>query len=280
MKSHSEKINMYILNFILLLISFTMIFPFIWTVSSSFKNRLQIYNGNPFDLIPRPFTLRNYERAWEMMPFTRFLINSLIISTVVPALMVLLSSLAGYAFAKLKFKGRNIIFLAILSTMMMPGHVTLIPNYVIMRMLNWIDKYVALIIHPLFTGANAFNIFFFRQFFLSIPKDLEDAAIIDGCTRARMFFSIVIPNSKPAIATVAILSFRTVWNSFLWPSIVMNSYEKMTITVGLQYFKAVVSSWGELLAGTTVALIPMIIVFLVFQRYFIRSTVNTGFGGQ
>ncbi|HHV83498.1 MAG TPA: carbohydrate ABC transporter permease [Tepidanaerobacter syntrophicus] len=273
-------ISSYILNFILLLISFTMIFPFVWTLCASFKTRTQIHNGNPFDLIPRPFTLRNYERAWEMMPFTRFLINSLALSILIPTLMVLLSSLSGYAFAKLKFKGRNVIFLAILSTMMMPGHVTLIPNYVIMRVLNWIDKYIALIVHPLFTGSSAFNIFFFRQFFLSIPKDLEDAAIIDGCTRARMFFSIVMPNSKPAIATVAILSFRSVWNSFLWPSIVMNTYEKMTITVGLQYFKAMVSGWGELLAGTTVALIPMLVVFIIFQKYFIRSTLNTGFGGQ
>lgn len=279
MKSRSEKTGDIILNSFLLFASLTMLFPFIWALCASLKTNAQIVNGNPFDLIPRPFTLKNYVRAWEVLPFTKFLLNSLFLSTLVPVLMVLLSSLAGYSFAKFRFRGRNVVFFAILSTMMMPSHVTLIPNYVMMRILHWIDKYPALIIPPLFTGANAFNIFFFRQFFLSIPKALEDAAIIDGCSKVRMFFAIVIPNSKPAIATVTILSFRTVWNSFLWPSIVMNTYSKMTITVGLQYFKMAANNWGELLAGTTVALIPMIIVFLVFQKFFIHSTVNSGFGG-
>lgn len=274
------KVGRIIFHMVMILFALLCIFPFIWTVSASFKTTGQLYNESPLKLIPKPFILDNYKRTWELLPFTAFLRNSLFISTVVPTLMILFSSMAAYAFAKLRFKGKNIIFLAILATMMLPGHVTLIPNYSIVRSLHWIDKFAAIMIPPLFTGVNAFNIFFFRQYFLSIPEELEDAAIIDGCSRFKLFFTIIIPNSKPAIATVGILSFRSIWNSFLWPSIVMNTYEKMTITVGLKYFQGVVSNWGELLAGTTVALIPVLVVFLIFQKYFIQTSLDSGFGGK
>lgn len=275
-----NKVGDYIVNTILIILSLTMIYPFIWAVCSSFKTTGQLNNESPLNLIPDPFIFSNYQRMWEMLPFGRFLLNSLFLSITIPVLMIVFSSMCAYAFARLEFKGKNIIFLLILSTMMIPGHVTLIPNFVIIRVLGWVDSYLALVVHSLFTGANAFNIFFFKQYFATIPKDLEDAATIDGCSKANVFLRIIMPNSKPAIATVAILSFRSVWNSFLWPMIAINSYDKMTITVGLQYFKGVVSNWSELLAGTSLAIIPMLIVFLAFQKYFINSTVNSGFGGQ
>lgn len=260
-------------------LTFVMVYPFLWAVCSSFKTSQQMFNGSTLTLIPNPFTLVNYQRTWELLPFDMFLRNSLYLSIAIPVLMIVVASLCAYALARLQFKGRNILFILFISTMMIPSHVTLIPNYSIVSKLGWVDKYVALFVNSLFTGANAFNIFFFRQYFMSIPKDLESAAIIDGCSHAGVYFRIILPNSKPAIATVAILSFRSVWNSFLWPMIVINSFDKMTITVGLQYYKSAVDNMTMVLAGVTIAIIPVIIVFLIFQKYFINSTMNSGFGG-
>lgn len=278
--SISHKINRFTFYIIMILVSFTMIYPFLWAVSASFKTTQQLYNGNPLNLIPSPAIFANYQRAWVLVPFPRFLMNSAFLSIVVPILMLAFSSTAAYAFAKLRFKGRDAIFLILLGTMMIPGAVTLIPNYILIRKLGWINNYLALIIPPLFKDANVFNIFFLRQYFFSIPKDLEDASIIDGCSKFSTFLRIVLPNSKPALATVGILSFNGQWNAFLWPLIIMNDYNKMPIQVGLSFFKGVTTNWGELLAGTTLALIPILVVFLAFQKYFIKSVVNTGFGGQ
>ena len=261
-------------------ISIVMIYPFLWAATASLKTTQQLYNGNPLDLLPEPAILKNYQRALTVLPFLRFLLNSAFLSIVVPVLMLILASMAAYAFAKLRFKGRDAIFLILLATMMIPGAITLIPNYIIISKLGWINNYLALIIPPLFKDANVFNIFFLRQYFMSIPKDLEEAAIIDGCSRFRTFLRIIMPNAKPALATVGILSFNGQWNSFLWPLIVMNDYKKMPIQVGLSYFRGMTSNWGELLAGTTLALVPIIVVFLIFQKYFIKSVVTTGFGGQ
>jgi multiple sugar transport system permease protein len=142
------------------------------------------------------------------------------------------------------------------------------------------NTFTALFLTGMFTASNAFNIFFFRQFFLSIPKDLEHAAIIDGCSRIRVFFNIILPNSRPAVATTAILSFRSVWNQFLWPMIVINDYDKMTLTVGLKYLKDWEPNWAVLLAGATISIIPIVIVFLIFQNQFMASAMNSGFGGK
>lgn len=258
-----------------------MIYPFIWAVTASFKTTAQLYNGHPFDLIPHPFTTYSYERAFILLPILRFVLNTVVLATFVPFLQIVLASMAAYSFARLNFKGKNIIFLMLLGTLMLPGHVTLIPNFIIMRILHWIDKYVAMIIPSLVNSQNIFNIFFLRQFFLSIPRELEDAAIIDGCSRFRVFLNVIIPNSKPALATVAILSFNNKWNEFLWPMIVMNTYEKLPIQVGLSYLQQAISTnWGVVVAGSTIAIIPTIVVFLVFQKFFIKTIVNTGLGGQ
>lgn len=172
------------------------------------------------------------------------------------------------------------MFLAFVATMMVPSHVTLIPNYKIVVDAHLANTYTALFLTSMFTGTNAFNIFFFRQYFLSIPKDLENAAIVDGCSRLGVFFKIVLPNAKPAIATTAILSFRSVWNAFLWPMIVINDYDKLTLTVGLKYLKEWDPNWAVLLAGATMSIVPIVIVFLLFQKYFMASAMNSGFGGK
>lgn len=274
-----RKLKRIVYHTLMLLLTFTMAYPFLWAVFSSFKTSGQMFEGNPLTLIPRPFTLINYERTLALLPFGMFLKNSIILSAAIPMLMIFFSSLCAYSLARLRFKGRNFIFILFVGTMMVPSHVTLIPNYILVSKLGWIDRYVCLFAHAIFTGENAFNIFFFRQYFLSIPKDIEQAAIIDGCGFAGVFFRIILPNSKPAIATVAILSFRAVWNSFLWPMLVINSFDKMTVTVGLQYYKGAVDNAAQVLSGVTLAIIPVIIVFIAFQKHFINSTLNSGFGG-
>lgn len=278
--SARKKIGNTLYHVFMLALSFTMIYPFVWSLLSSFKQSSQLYGGNPLDMIPRPFTLENYTRLFEVLPFDRFLLNSVFLSVAMPLCMIAVASFTAYALTRLEFPGRNILFLAFIATMMIPSHVTLIPNYKIIVDMGLINTYAALFLNSMFTGANAFNIFFFRQFFLSIPKDLENAAIIDGCSRLGVFFRIVLPNAKPAIATTAILSFRSVWNAFLWPMLVLNDYDKLTLTVGLKYLKEWEPNWAVLLAGSSLSIVPIVIVFLIFQRHFMASTMNSGFGGK
>lgn len=265
----------------LIVISIIMLYPYLWSISASFKEDTQLYNGNPLDLIPSPFTLENYERALTVLPFGRFLLNSLITSTVVPFFMICISTLAAYAFARMNFAGKNFIFILLLGVMMMPGHITLIPNYSLMQMLGWIDSYQALIIPQIFSANIVFNLFFMRQFYLSFPKELEEAAIIDGCSRFKVFTKIILPNSKPALATIAIISFKNQWNSLLWPLVVINDYKKMPIQVGLTYLQTNVdASWGALIAGATLSIIPIILIFIIFQRYFVNGMLSSGLTGR
>ena len=264
----------------MIILSIIMIYPFLWAVMSSFKPVEQLYSGNPLNLIPTEFTLQNYKRLMEVLPFNKMLFNSIFLSITIPIAMIIVASLAAYAVTRIEFKGRNVLFFAFIATMMIPSHVTLIPNYKIIVDMNLYNRFTALFLSNMFTASNAFNIFFFRQYFLSIPKDLENAAIVDGCSKIGVFFKIVLPNAKPAIATTAILSFRNVWNSFLWPMLVINDYDKLPLTVGLKYLKGSEPNWAVLLAGATLSIIPIVIIFLMFQKYFMASTMNSGFGGK
>ncbi len=257
-----------------------MVYPFVWSFFSSFKSQQQLYGGNPLALLPDEATLDNYRRLFEVLPFDRFIVNSVLLSVTIPVAMIAVASLTAYALTRLQFRGRNVLFLAFVATMMIPSHVTLIPNYKIIIDMHLANTYLALFLSSMFTGANAFNIFFFRQFFLSFPKDLENAAIIDGCSRFGVFLRVILPNAKPAIATTAILSFRSVWNSFLWPMLVITDYDRLTLTVGLKYLKEWETNWAVLLAGATISIVPILIVFFAFQRQFVASTMNTGFGGK
>lgn len=261
-------------------IGLIMVYPFVWSFFSSFKSQQQLYGGNPLALLPDEATLDNYRRLFEVLPFDRFIVNSVVLSIAIPVAMIAVASLTAYALTRLQFRGRNVLFLAFVATMMIPSHVTLIPNYKIIIDMHLANTYLALFLSSMFTGANAFNIFFFRQFFLSFPKDLENAAIIDGCSRFGVFLRVILPNAKPAIATTAILSFRSVWNSFLWPMLVITDYDRLTLTVGLKYLKEWETNWAVLLAGATISIVPILIVFFAFQRQFVASTMNTGFGGK
>ena len=275
------RVSTVILYVILIFLAVIMIYPFVWSVTASFKTSRQIYGGNPLDLIPRPFTLNNYKRVLELLPFGRFLLNSMLLATVVPVISIVLASMAAYAFARLEFRGRDVIFMLLLGVMMLPGHVTLIPRYALMIKLGWVNRYIALIIPAVFSASLVFKIFFMRQHFLSIPRELEEAALIDGCSLWGVWRNIMMPNSKPALAALAIIGFKTEWNSFLWPNIVINDFMKMPIQVGLTYLQSnAQSSWDILMAGTTIAIVPVILIFICFQQYFMAGSLTSGMGGR
>ena len=265
---------------LMIMLCLIVVYPFLWSFLSSFKTVQQIYGGNALSLIPEPFTFSNYQRLFTVLPFKQFIFNSIWLSIAIPALMIAVASLAAYSLARFEYRGRNVILIAFIATIMIPGHVTLIPNYKIILDMGLGNNYLALILVSMFTGANAFNIFFFRQYFLSFPQDLENAAIIDGCSRLGVFWRILLPNAKPAIATTAILSFRGVWNAFLWPMLVLNDYEKLTLTVGLKYLKEFESNWAVVLAGSTISIVPVIIIFLLLQKQFMSSMIGSSFGGR
>lgn len=275
------RISTVILYVILIFLAVIMIYPFVWSVTASFKTSRQIYGGDPLDLIPKPFTLNNYKRVLELLPFGRFLLNSMLLATVVPVISIVLASMAAYAFARLQFRGRDVIFMLLLGVMMLPGHVTLIPRYALMIKLGWVNRYIALIIPAVFSASLVFKIFFMRQHFLSIPRELEEAALIDGCSQWGVWWNIMMPNSKPALAALAIIGFKTEWNSFLWPNIVINDFMKMPIQVGLTYLQSnAQSSWDILMAGTTIAIVPVILIFICFQQYFMAGSLTSGMGGR
>lgn len=276
--SRRNVIKTFGLYVVLIAIAVVMLYPFVWSFTASFKTTAQIYNGNTLDLWPRPFTTANYVRAWTALPFYRFILNSLFLSVIVPFFSIWFAAMAAYSFARLRFRGRDLVFVLLLAVMMMPGHITLIPNYAIVRSLGWINQYEALIIPAIFSGQIVINIFFLRQYLLSVPKELDEAAIIDGCSRFGIWARILMPNAKPALATLVILSFVTQWNAFLWPVVVINDYWKMPVQVGLSYFKSGTNTdWGVLMAGATLSIIPMVIVFLIFQKQFVKGLLTSGF---
>lgn len=267
-----------IYNALMVLLCLVIIYPLIWTIFSSFKTNQQIFSESPINLIPRPFTTDNYQKLLTIYDVPLMVFNGLYLAIVIPVLSMLTSSMAAYALARLRFKGRNVVFLLLISTMMIPGYVTLIPNFAIMVKLKLLNSHWALILRSALSGS-ATSIFLFRQFFLSIPRDLENAAIVDGCSWPGVFFRIIMPNSKPAIATVIILSFRSTWNSFLWPQLVLQTDRLWTWTLALKILSESETNQAVLLAGSVISILPILIIYLACQKYFVNSQVSAGFGG-
>ena len=267
-----------IYNALMVLLCLVIIYPLIWTIFSSFKTNQQIFSESPINLIPRPFTTGNYQKLLTIYDVPLMVFNGLYLAIVIPVLSMLTSSMAAYALARLRFRGRNVIFLLLISTMMIPGYVTLIPNFAIMVKLKLLNSHWALILRSALSGS-ATSIFLFRQFFLSIPRDLENAAIVDGCSWPGVFFRIIMPNSKPAIATVIILSFRSTWNSFLWPQLVLQTDRLWTWTLALKILSESETNQAVLLAGSVISILPILIIYLACQKYFVNSQVSAGFGG-
>lgn len=254
-----------------------MLLPFVWMVSTSLKTQAGVFVYPP-EWIPNPVQWRNYADVVRVMPFLRYVLNTTFVAISVTFLHLAVSSLAAYAFARLRFPGRDKLFLAYLATLMVPGQVTLIPNFLIVKYLGWIDTYQALIIPQIFT---AFGTFLLRQFFLTIPGELEDAARIDGASAFGIYWRIFLPLSGPALATLGVFTFTAQWNNFLWPLIVVNDEQMRTLTVGLRALVGQFTvQYPLLMAGSVISVLPMLVVFVLAQRFFVRGIALTGLAGR
>jgi multiple sugar transport system permease protein len=262
-----------VLHIVLIAGAIIMLFPFLWGISTSLKDMREVLSS-PFSLIPKNITLVNYANVVKSIPIVRFFINSVIVSAAITVSQLFTCSLSAYAFARLRFPFRDGLFYILLGTMMIPQHVIMIPVYIILNFFRLIDTYAAMIV-PFISGA--FGTFLLRQFFLTIPKELEEAAILDGCGHLRFLFKIMLPLSRPILATLAIFTFMWSWNNYLWPLIVTNRIEIRTLQYGLAMFKEEGGlNWGQLMAGTTIATVPILAMFLVMQRQFIQGITLTG----
>ncbi len=260
---------------ILILIAISMLYPFLAMINLSLTDNSAIFTSQEV-FFHTPLTIKNYANILNDIPLSTYFFNSLIVATITTAGQVIISSMAGYAFARLNFKYRDTIFLVILITMLVPPQVNIIPLFFLMRELHLIDTYQALILPGLFGG---FGVFMIRQYFLGLPKDLEDSAKIDGCNPFETFFKIAFPLALPVITTLAIFTFVTSWNSFMWPLIVTNSEGMRTLPVGLAIFKGSfreITLWGELLACSVICSVPVVTVFLLGKKYFINDILQGG----
>jgi multiple sugar transport system permease protein len=254
-----------------------MLMPFVWMLSTSLKSAGAVFEYPP-SFIPDPFRWDNYTRLFEVLPFARFFLNSVIVAGSVTILAVATSAMAAYAFARLHFPGRDTLFIGYLATLMIPAQVVIIPNFILLRNLGWIDTYQALILPAAFS---AFGTFLLRQNFLTIPGELEDAAVVDGASHWQIFTRVILPLSGPALSALAIFTFLFNWNSFLYPLVVTNSTAMSTLTVGLNTLQGQYNTaWTLLMAGSVLALVPVLTVFLFAQRYFIKGITLTGIGGR
>jgi multiple sugar transport system permease protein len=259
---------------ILVLYAVITLIPFIWAVSSSFKTLEEIVSGT-INFIPRNFTFDNYKQIFlEQDLFPRWLLNSLIIGVAGTSLNLLFNSMAGYALARLSFPGRKTLFIIVLAVLMIPAQVTMIPNYLILRELGWLNSYQGMIVPVM---INATFIFMMRQFFINFPKELEEAAEMDGLSRFGTFFKIVLPLARPALAAQAIFVFMGFWNDFMRPLIILSDPSMFTLPLGLNTFKGqYISYWNYIMAASMVFTLPVLIIYGFFNRYFIKGISFTG----
>ncbi|GCD83591.1 carbohydrate ABC transporter permease [Parageobacillus thermoglucosidasius] len=248
--------------------------PFLWALSSSFKTLEEIVSGN-ISFIPKQITLDNYKQIFlEQKMFPRWLLNSVIIAVAVTVLNLLFNSMAGYALARLQFPGKKPLFIIILAVLMIPAQVTMIPNYLILKQLGWLNSYQGMIVP---TMINATFIFMMRQFFINFPKELEEAAELDGLSRIGIFFRIVLPLARPALAAQAIFVFMGSWNDFMRPLIILSDPQLFTLPLGLNSFKGqYISYWNYIMAASMVFTLPVLVIYAFFNRYFIKGISFTG----
>lgn len=248
--------------------------PFLWMLSTSLKGEAGLFDIPP-QWIPNPIKWDNYPEALQSIPFLKYTMNTVFITVIAMAGAIASSSLVAYSFARLKWPGRDIWFIILLATMMLPGQVTMIPVFVMYKNLGWTNTYAPLTV-PYFFGS-AFYIFLLRQFFRTIPMELSDSAKIDGCSEFRIYWKIILPLSKPALATVAIFTFMGVWNDFVGPLIYLNDTDKFTLALGLRSFQMQYGTrWNLMMAAAIVAALPTLIIFFLCQKYFIEGITLTG----
>lgn len=266
------------LMFVLLCIGAAVfLLPIFWALSSSFKPDYQVLEFPP-RWLPNPFRWQNYPEALTYIPFGRYTLNTLVIAALAITGNLLSCTLVAYGFARLRAPGKNFLFILMLATMMLVDPVRIIPMYIEFNTLGWIDSIKPLVV-PAFFGS-PFYIFLLRQFFLNIPRELEDAAFIDGANRIQILWRIILPLAKPAMATIAIFNFQGVWNDFLPPLIFLHDHSKFTIALGLNFFRGSYDvHWGYLMAASLVAMLPMVIVFFLAQKQFIEGISLSGLKG-
>ncbi len=258
---------------VLLVGAVAMLLPFAWMISTSLKSKQATFVTPP-QLLPSSPTIANYFTVFDSAPMGRFLLNSLFVSSLSTFLLVLFAAMSGYAFARIEFKGREALFYAYLATMMVPQQVTLTPLFILMNYLGWTNTYQGLILPGSFS---AFGTFLMRQFFAGIPKEIEEAAFLDGAGHIAIFFQIAIHLSKPAIATLSIFAFMASWNSFLWPLIITSDTSMMTLPLGLSFLQGRwTTDWNVLMAGTVIGTLPVLAVYVFTQKYIIKGLSHTG----
>ncbi|MDH6365316.1 multiple sugar transport system permease protein [Enterococcus sp. PF1-24] len=270
-----EQILKGILYAILIIYAGLTFYPFIWAIAASFKPYAEIVSGD-MGLIPKTFTLGNFEYVLGRSSlFTRWFLNSVIISVIGTVINIFLNTMAGYALARLNFPGRERIYYGFLALMMVPAQVLLIPNYLILMNLGMLDSFSSLILPA---AVNIGNIFMMRQFFLSFPKDVEEAASIDGLGRFQTFFRIVMPLAKPSIATQAVFVFMGFWNEFMKPMLYLTTPSKYTLTLGLQTFQSRNGGvrWDQTMAASVITIVPIVIIYLIFNKYFLQGVRMDG----
>lgn len=269
-KSNKKKILLTVCFLILLTICIVCIFPMIWAVLTSFQSENEIQKMD-FHIFPAEFTFENYSKLFnnDSSPVLRWFLNSLAVALGHMSLVVVITALAGYGFTRLQFKGRDTLFLILMATMMFPSVMNLIPNFKIVDSLGWTNTYLAVIVPG---AAGVTNVFLVRQFMLGIPKELDEAAYVDGANHWKVFWHVILPNSKPVLMVVALFSFTGAWNDFLWPSIVMSDVEMLPITPGLQLLQGQYMTYpGIAMAGAVLAIIPTFILYLFAQGKFMES---------
>jgi ABC-type glycerol-3-phosphate transport system permease component len=265
---------------VLIAIAVTMLFPLLWLVSTSLKHPGKQFVFPP-QLVPNPVHWQNYTDLFTIAPMGRYLWNSFEIAILSTLGVCLSSAIGAFAFARMRFRGREFLFIVLLMTMMIPFQVTVIPTFVIMRWLGWIDHHAALIV-PNFFGS-AFSVFLLRQFYRTIPQDLMDAATMDGAGFLRIFWEIFVPLGMPALATVAVFNFLGSWNDLFGPLIFLNSQDQMTVTLGLTYLRGRAGTgggrWGIIMAGSLLGIIPMLVLYAMGQKYFVQGLARAGLKG-
>jgi multiple sugar transport system permease protein len=276
-KSKNALIGKVVVYLILFSIAALMVVPFLWMLSASIKSNREVFLMNPFVWIPEAPRWSNYINIWTKIPLLKFVQNTVFLTIVVTCLQLLTSSFAAYSFAKLEFKNKNLMFLAYIATIAMPWQVYMVPQFIMMRGMGLNDKLLAMICLQAFS---AFGVFMMKQFYEGIPNDLCEAARIDGMNEYTIYAKIMLPLSKPALSTLTIFTFVSTWNDYLGPLIYLKTESKKTIQLGLRMFIGQYSSeYGLIMAGSVVSLIPVILVFLVLQKYFVEGVASSGLKG-
>jgi len=272
-RNQSGKLLLYLL---LLLGGLVMIVPFAWMVSTSLKSGEYVLSMPP-QWIPNPATLDSYRRIFELYPIGRMLFNSLLVAGLTTLGQLVTCSMAAYAFARLKFRGHNLVFLLYLATLMVPFQVTITPLFIMMRIFGWINTYQGLVLPGVFS---AFGTFLLRQAFMTIPTEYEEAAYMDGASPLTIFLKIILPLSKPALATLSVFAFMGSWNAFMWPLFIVREETLMTLPVGLATLQGRwLTEWNLVMAGTVITVLPMLVLYLVAQKYLVQGYVMSGLKG-